>query len=1124
MRVRSIFLIAICLLGSVLLKAQKSTSFSLESAFKNPSDESKPWVLWYWMHAAISKEGITADLEAMKEVGIAGAYLVFIYDTVARVPYDKPARQLTPEWWSMVNHAVKECKRLGLKLAYHVSDGFALAGGSWIKPDQSMQKVVWTKTYVKASRKEDIVLEQPKANENYYKDIAVFAYPANSKNAFAETVLVPTVTTSTGEKAAYLCFPDDNSKTFGSDSSCWIQYKYPKPFTLRSLKIQGSGRQYQAQRLIVQSSNDGYKFETIMRLTPPRHGWQDGDEGYTFSIPTTTAKIFRFVYDKEGTEAGAEDLDNAKWKPSLRIKGIYLSDEPSINQPETKNGSMWRVAENTTPAMVSREDAVPFKSIINLTSKLDKDGKLKWKPASGNWVIVRMGHTSTGHKNETGGAAKGLECDKFNPAAVTLQFNNWFAKVFEKTDPGIAKEVIKIFYIDSWEAGSQNWSKTFAAEFKKRRGYDLMPYLLVMAGTPIDDAATSEKILHDVRETIAELVNDVFYVTLRKLADKKGLKFTAENVAPTMMSDGLLHFKTVDYPTGEFWLNSPTHDKPNDMFDAISAGHIYGKNIIQAEAFTNLRIQWTEHPGNIKAVGDRNYAMGITRMIFHVMTHNPWIDRKPGMTLGTVGLFFQRDQTWFKQGRAWVDYNARVSSLLQQGKPVADIAVFTGEEVPRRSILPDRLTGVLPGIFGDERLAAEKIRLENKNQPQRSVPPGVKHSANMADPENWTDALRGYKYDCFNPDAFLSSKVVNGKLVMPGGLAYSIVVFPGKLLMNPNSNLVSLPVAKKILELKNGGVNIIIDKREVAPVSFKENNEELQRIWKQIFEKDQKSRLIEAPYKEATFEKLGVPRDLEIVTKDAVIAWAHRQLPDGEIYFIANQLDQKKQLSFTFRVAGYEPEIWDPVTGTSRNIVNWQLIKNRTNLNLSLDAYQSLFVVFRKKASAASVKLTSTKIPKQIKLQHNWKVQFDTAYGGPVEEIEYPELVSWSESADSRIKYYSGTAIYKNTFDLDGLKVNKVSKPIYLSIDSIYNIASVYINGIDCGTLWTKPYKLDISKAVHASHNTIEIKVTNTWANRLIGDERLPESEKNTWTTYPLSLKGRQLEKAGLVGEVSIWQ
>lgn len=1107
------------LLFLVLTVSAKAQNF--EQLLKNPPESAKPWVLWYWMNAAISKEGITADLEAMKKVGIGGAYLVCIYDTSYKVPYNKPARQLTSEWWGMVNHAMKESKRLNLKMAMHVSDGFALAGGPWIKPEHSMQKMVWTKTYIKANADNEIVLEQPETNENYYEDIAVFAYPANSENAFNETVLVPSVTTSTGEKASFLAFQGDGSQTFRSDSKCWIQYKYPKPFTLRSLKTITGGNNYQSQRLMVQASDDGISFKTILQLQPPRHGWQDTDEDYTFSIPETTARYFRFVYNKTGTEPGAEDLDAAKWKPSLKIKGIYLSDEPVINQIETKNASVWRVAENTTPQMVSENEAVQFKTIINLTGKMDKDGKLNWAPSSGNWVVVRIGHTSTGHTNATGGAAKGLECDKFDPEAITLQFNNWFGKAFEKTDPGLAKEVLKIFYIDSWEAGSQNWSKKFAAEFKKRRGYDLLPYLLVMTGTPINDAATSEKILHNVRETIAELINDVFYVTLRKLAVEKGCKFTAESVAPTMVSDGLLHYKTVDYPTGEFWLNSPTHDKPNDMLDAISAAHIYGKNIVQAEAFTTLRMDWSEHPGNLKVVGDRNFAMGINRMVLHVFTHNPWLNRKPGITLSSIGLFYQRNQAWFNQSKAWIEYMTRVSSILQQGKPVVDIAVFTGEEVPRRSILPDRLVSTLPGIFGKERVEEETLRLSNEGQPQRTKPAGVNHSANMADPEDWVNAMRGYKYDCFNPDVLMSMSVKNGKVVLPGGAEYAVLIFPGKHPMNPNSNLMSLKVARKILQLVKDGANIIMAKNDFKAISKGENQAELKNITQQLFAgKGMKGKVIPAPWNEETFEKISIQRAVDIETGGESIAWNHRKTSlDNNVYFINNQLNNINHLNILFRIKNKELKVYDPVTGKQFLHFSRKNEANGTAVSITLQPAQSLFFIFSDKNDYTKQVEFAPIVLQDLSIAKNWTVKFDPKFGGPSGKVKFDTLGLWNEHPDPKIKYYSGQAVYFKNF---GISNFKPGQPAWLRFGEIYNMATVKINGIDCGTLWTPPYQLNISKALRKGTNSIEIIVSNTWANRLIGDQKLPEAERVTWTTAPFRLEDKPLLPAGLRGEIII--
>ncbi len=367
-----------------------------------------------------------------------------------------------------------------------------------------------------------------------------------------------------------------------------------------------------------------------------------------------------------------------------------------------------------------------------------------------------------------------------------------------------------------------------------------MPYLLAMTGVPVQDAATSEKFLHDVRQTIAELMNDVFYNTLNKLAHEKGCSFSAESVAPTMVSDGLLHYKNVDIPMGEFWLNSPTHDKPNDMLDAISGAHIYGKNIIQAEAFTSVRMNWGEHPGNLKALGDRNFALGINKMVLHVFTHNPWMNKKPGMTLDGVGLYFQRDQTWFKQSKAWIDYLTRCQALLQMGKPVVDIAVFTGEEVPRRSVLPDRLVSTLPGIFGKEKVEEEKKRLENKGQPLRQIPDGVNHSANMADPEDWIDPLNGYAYDSFNPDALMMATVKNGRIVLPGGASYAILVIPGKHPMQPNSGLMSVAVAKKIVQLVKEGATIIMSKDYKQAIGLNEKDADLKTLMNELVKQKNK--------------------------------------------------------------------------------------------------------------------------------------------------------------------------------------------------------------------------------------------------------------------------------------------
>jgi hypothetical protein len=1077
---------------------------NLEQVFLHPSESAKPWVFWYWMQGAVSREGITADLKAMKQAGIAGAYLMPIKGP-AKPPFITPSiNQLSPEWWAMVKFTMQEADRIGVKLAMHDSDGFALAGGPWITPELSMQKVVWSKIKVEGGKAYHDTLPVPRHYKNYYKDIEILAYPSLAGEGQSSYDEHPTVTTSLSNTDVQYLAEKGNTKSFTSNEPCWLQLEFTKPFTCRSLIIHTSASNYQSQRLLLEVSDDGKNFRSLGRLEPPRHGWQDGDAEITNAIEATTARYFRFTCNKEGSEPGAEDLDFAKWKPTLKLSGIELLGEPRIHQYESKNGEVWRLSKQTTETQLPANLFFDKNKVINLTDKLGADGKLNWVAPAGKWTIVRMGHTSTGHTNATGGGGIGLECDKFNPEAAKIQFDNWFGEAVKQVGPDLAKRVLKIFHVDSWECGSQNWSPVFAGEFKKRRGYDLLPYLPLMAGVPMESAKKSENVLADVRQTIAELLVDSFYGTMAKLAHEKGCTFTAESAAPTMMSDGMLHYQKADIPMGEFWFRSPTHDKPNDMLDAISGGHIYGKNIIQAEAFTELRLLWDEHPGMLKTTADRNFAMGINRYVFHVNVHNPWLDRKPGMTLDGIGLFFQRDQTWWQPGKAWFDYISRCQAMLQQGHPVVDIAVFTGEETPRRAILPDRLVSTLPGIFGAERVKQEVGRLANKDVPIINSVEDASHSANMALPENWIDPLRGYAYDSFNKDALLRlATVKNGRIVLPGGASYAILVIPGVSQMSPQPWQLSAEVIEKLQQLVNEGATVLLgDERMKAALTSK-------------------SKLLIGPYQKDTFDELGISRDLtatDSVNQPAKdLAWTHRSSANLDIYFVSNQKALNRTINLLLRVAGRVPELWDPLTGEIKRLQSSSKSK-RTNLSLELVANGSVFIVFRNSHPDAKLELDKAVHVKTIQTFTNWQVQFDPKSGGPANPVTFNQQDDWSLSNNDSVKYYSGTAVYSNTFQFTGKPGNK----IYLDLGKVANIAEVYVNGMNCGTAWTFPYRLNIGNAVKPGENKLIIKVTNTWANRLMGDHALPENKRTTWTNAPYRLEGRPLLPAGLLSPVRL--
>lgn len=1115
--------------------------------FKNPPESAKPWVFWYWMHAAVTKDGITADLEALKDAGIGGAYIFTIKGVTTPPLIDPPVEQLTPEWWDILKFTLSEAGRLGLKIGFHACDGFTTAGGPWITPELSMQRVVWSDTIINGGRLFDGVLPKPESNLEYYKDIAVFAIPVAEGQTASSYTAIPIVTTSIPGADAQFLTVKGNRENFRSNDPCWIQYTFFKPFTCRSVKIISNGNNLQSLRLKIETSNDGKNFTPSIHLNPPRHGWQDAEADHTFAIPPVTARYFRFLYDKEDTEPGSEDYDAAKWKQSLKICGIELSAVPLIHQYEGKSGAIWRISPRTTLVQLLDSLCVPLNNIMNVSDKTDSTGHLRWNIPEGHWRILRMGHTTTGHTNYIGGAGKGLECDKFNPDIVRIQFDNWFGKLLRISGADPNQQTLKVFHVDSWECGSQNWSTVFREEFLKRHGYDLMPYLPVFAGIPVENADVSERVLYDIRNTIAELITENFFGTFASLAHENGCIFSAENSSPVMVSDAMKNFEKVDIPMGEFWHSSPTHDKPSDILDAVSAAHIYGKSIIQAEAFTTLRMTWKEHPDMLKTLGDRNYALGINRFVYHVYTHNPWLDRKPGMTLDGVGLCFQRDQTWWKYAKSWVDYQTRCQALLQLGKPVVDIAVFTGEEISARALTPDRLITTLPGLFGNDRIEQENTRLANTGLPIHEMPKGVSNSVNTYRPEFWTDPLRGYHYDSFNKDALLKhAKVNNGRVEFADGMSYGVLVFPGSGKMTPDGNLMSAEVAAKIFQLLNDGATIIISElsgKSPGFFNYRMNDSLVNKIsltlfsgkeWKKtepdspdiVSQKIGNGLLIKAPYTPESFESIEIQKDL--VALDNLgkpvgsIAWTHRRAAGVDIYFISNQENIQKTINFSLRISGYIPELYDPVSGDVSEAQSWEIQNNRTIIPLQLEPGSSLFILFQKPAGNTG-ESNSKNWPELKPVQQingNWMVKFDTSMGGPEKVIQFKELTDWSKHSSHPIRHYSGTATYKQNFKWKS-RVNS-NQRIWLDFTNIANIAEVRLNNELCGVLWTPPYRINITGAIKKGRNDLEVKVTNTWANRLIGDHALPEDQRVTWTTAPYRLEGDPLTESGLTGTVKI--
>ena len=1048
-----------------------------------------PWTFWYWMYGAVSKDGIKADLKCMKDIGLGGCYLMPIRGTNDKgAPQNPPqggkwAEALSPHFWEMVDYAFQQADSLGLQMGIHICDGFALAGGPWISPEESMQKVVYSDTIVEGqlaqliNRQGGLMLPRPQGYEGYYEDIATFAIPLKRKDSHPfpdqfdlqrdlEKVpllkLSPTMTRN-------------DKGVFSASEPAWIQFDFGTSRLFSNIEIAANGTNIQAQRMAVEASDDGTNFRLVKQLVPPRQGWQNYDYNTTFAFTPTKARYWRLSWTPEGTEPGSEDLDAAKWRPRLGLKNAVFHSQPRIDNWEGKAGYVWRIAPEADANELPDNTCWKQQDIIPLALEGDSVTSyalLSTETPSTTYRIVRIGHTSTGYTNATAGGAKGLECDKFSREAVSKQVDSWFGLFKQRPHA----DVVKYLHVDSWECGSQNWSRNFAQEFEARRGYNLIPWLPVMIGIPIESAAKSDEVLRDIRRTINELVHEVFFATVAQKARDYGVSLSSESMAPTMVSDGMEHYKYVDMPMGEYWLNSPTHDKPNDMLDAISGAHIYGKQLVQAEGFTEVRGVWDETPASVKPLLDRNFALGMNRLFFHVFTHNPWTDCRPGMTLDGIGLFFQRDQTWMPEAKGMVDYITRCQEFLQKGIPVADIAVFTGEEIPSRAVLPERLVPILPGLFGKERVESEAKRLQNKGNPMEESPVGVHHSAGIVDTRDWVNALRGYQYDSMNRDVLLNLATAtdDGHIQLPNGMRYRVLILP----MNPSKKEYSKEVSEKIEAFRKAGV-LVIDK----------------------------------PYEGHDFSSFGLPRDVE-VPKD--IAYTHRYDNGQDIYFLANQSEKKRSFRFSMRQKASTLFLFDPLNGRYDAVFCDQK-DGRDGTDITLPPYGSLIVI-RSENFKESIELQSQE-PEYNAPRHNIETSWRIHFHNNDIRMSSDQLFDWTASPRKEIKYYSGSATYEAGFDL---KVH-ADRRVWLELKGVHDIAHIYIDGKDCGIVWTAPYRLEITEALKKKKDhQIKIVVTNTWANALLGSDKGEAPFDGIWTNAKYRRKDGKMLPAGLLGPLTI--
>ena len=1096
----------------------------LMQGFENPPSSARPRVWWHWMNGNISKPGIKLDLEWMHREGLAGFQT---FDAALATPQVVPHRlvYMTPEWKDAFRYATDLAGQMGMEEAIAGSPGWSETGGPWVPASQGMKKYVWSETDIQGGQPFTGKLEHPPSNTGAFQDMAVhdqLTPPEGSKpipQFYADSVVVayrrpesdvsieslhPKMTASAGTPDAAILTDGDVSNTTnlpipapGADA--WIQYEFPQAQTICAITIvtksvSGIAAIFSGisnPKKSLEASDDGQSFRTIAELPDSEAPEQ------TVSFAAVTAKYFRVVFKRmppPPLPAWAKNMDlktlGIKVGPpptDYKIAELELHPGARVNRFEEKAAfvPVPDLYEFGTPS-VGPAAAIQKDDVINLTSKMRPDGTLDWTPPPGNWVVLRFGYSLLGITNHPATAeATGLEVDKLNRGYVENYMNHYLDSYKDTVGADLmGKRGIEYVITDSWEAGAQNWTDDMIAEFKKRRGYDPVPWMPVLAGRVVVSSADSDRFLWDFRKTIADLTADEHYGQVEDSLKERGMGHYGESheSGRAFIADGMEVKKLDDIPMGAMWTQVPgvnqiQYDYNADDRESASVAHIYGQNIAAAESMTAAAAPWAWSPATLKPTADQELLNGINRFVIHESAHQPLVGKgtKPGLTLGPFGQWFNRNETWAEEARPWVNYLARSSYMLQQGRFDADLVYFYGED------------SNLTAIF-------------NKKAP---------------------DVPAGYGFDYINADGLIHElNVSNGRITTKSGMSYRV------LGLDPYSEHMSLPVLRAIHKLVEEGA-VVAGPKPFDDPSLADNQAEFHKLDTELFGDGTgvhhvgQGTVYAGQSLGDVFKALGVAPDFDYTKpeKDTQVLFAHRKLADGDIYFVDNRNDRDETVDASFRVTGKEPMLWYAETGKSKP-ASYKVADGHTTVPLHLEPWGTVFVVFRKPTTQTSRTVPAPVTTVIATLDGPWSVSFEPDLGAPP-SITMPQLTSWSDSTNEGVKYYSGSGTYTKTIQAPANWFNK-NAHLWIDLGSVKNLADVTVNGKDLGIVWHDPYRVDATGALKPGENEVTIKVTNAWVNRLIGDLQPGATKKYTSTDFKPYQANSPLLASGLLGPVQI--
>ncbi len=1054
----------VILLFSITLSCQsqkEKNSISLnqlEKSFLNPPEPAKPWTWWHWVDGNVTKQGITHDLENMKRAGLGAA---LIFNVKLGLP-NGTARFMNEEWMGLLDHAASECNRLGLKLGIHNCDGWSQSGGPWITPELSMKKLVWSKVEVKGADRFSANLPRPSVPtsplvKDFYQDIAVIAYPTPKGKRVNGPGSGLSVNGNISENQLRNLF--DNNPLTHVDFSLEIQgipientitMQFPEPVIAQSLALHGI-EGFAPSQIIpgeLEVSDNGMDFSKVATFELNWSFHDSINHSITIAFPETKGRIFRFSF--KGEHILGKELSFSELELSTTSAVHYWEAKVGWARVREHGGEASCLSRDPGPEYTridpSKEGSVQLDQVHVFRSELGNDGRFEWDVPEGNWTIMRIGYTSTGQTNSPATEeGRGLEADKLDANAIRFHMEKFIGMLADRYGEKNLQS-FGIFETDSWESGAQTWTKDLDKRFQTSTGQDLLRWLpLLTEGVIIEGYENSDRLLWNWRRFLAdEIANNYFKVTAA-FAEEKGLTYVAESSGRQMfMYDPIGYQRISPVPMGEFWADTFRGEGVRvDNKVASSAAHLTGRKLVASEAYTSRpeSSRWAEHPFTLKALGDKAFCEGVNKFVFHTYAHQPYPELKPGFTMGRWGMHNNSGNTWWNRPvEAWFKYIARCQYMLQEGRFHADILAYLGKEVPARLGRREEFTPAIPN---------------------------------------------GYDFDGCDFQALLDAHVEDGEIVLPSGMRYKVILLPDKKRM-------CVEEVERISELLSEGAVVIAPQKPEGSPSLQQKGEGDQKIRMMVQERWNGKIFFTRDDMVTLLNKLNIPPDFSYTPeKETEIRFIHRLIAGCDAYFLSNQEDHSVTIETSFRQpAGKKLSLWDPATGRkSAGAIHNSQNNGLATATLTLDPYGSVFAVF----SDRDPKLESSLEPiNEMNVTGKWTLQFPKEGGAPQEPLTINELIDWSTHKDFNIKHFSGTANYTTTLQISDENLKK-GMHVLLDLGEVREMAQVLVNGQEAEMLWKPPFRIDISSLLQPGTNQLEVRVTNLWPNRMIGDEYFPE-------------------------------